>query len=68
VPVSISGWYAAPYHTKDWIGQCECSRTLFVIRWLKENKIKKKFTNVNIMEKEHLTMYSVITAINEKSG
>jgi len=29
---------------------------------------KKNFTNVNIMEKEHLTMYSVTSAINEKLG
>jgi len=53
---------------RDLIGQCEYSRTLFVIRWLKEKKYIKNFTNDNFMEKEHLTMYSVITAINEKLG
>jgi len=35
---------------------------------VERKKLKKIFTNVNIMEKENLTMYSVITEINEKLG
>jgi len=36
---------------------------------LKEKKyIKKSLKNVNIMEKEHLTRYSVLIAVNEKLG